>query len=267
MGVTRQWIHCLLYGESGTRKTTMAATFPTPALVLQFDPPDKAGPYFKRAAKVTPVDDAWYTSRRIECVRLWDEKDNLLYQVEFYNDPEPEYPTAYRYYMERVVRPRQQATGGIYHEAGNPWQTIILDSVTFLTEATLADSRINRNPQYRDGRLHYADAGIDTTRELMARYVNMPCNTVIIAHTAEEKKAFETSEGVIRGAAAIGKLAKSLPTGYGEVYRAFLPEKDATKDPLIQTRYFGGWSAASQIGAPDPCEMDYAKLWGTPPQP
>ena len=44
-------IHAMPYGDPGSEKSTFAATFPKPMVVLFFDPFAKAGPYRRRGTK------------------------------------------------------------------------------------------------------------------------------------------------------------------------------------------------------------------------
>lgn len=240
-------IHVLNYGESGTRKSSFAATFPTPRLVLAFDPSDKMTPFFRAGERQEVVKgDDFYDRLQLTATDVFDKDGTLLTRVEQFDDPEPESPTGYKRFQERVR--------SLHSETW--WNTIILDSLTMCQYAYLRYQMFTLNPDYKDPRLWYGHLKTEMTCQLLARMVYLPQNVVVIAHVGDKKDEF--SEGLLRGAAAVGSLMGDLPAGYGEVYRA-----EVTKDKryIMNTRATSLWYAASQIQAPNPCEMEYSKLW------
>src|SRR5579872_1605977 len=59
---TRPAIHCVVYGESGARKSSFVATFPKPMLVLGFDPYGKMTPYQRGGIVEKVTDDPFYSA-------------------------------------------------------------------------------------------------------------------------------------------------------------------------------------------------------------
>src|SRR5437879_10865110 len=110
--------HFLLYGDSGAGKTTSATTFPKPQLVFQFDPLGKETPYLTRGAVSESKEPDGTLVRDV----LHRTQGNLLYRLEHYLDADPQHPTAYRRFLNRLVRLEEEITAlGIV--------TVVIDSV------------------------------------------------------------------------------------------------------------------------------------------
>jgi hypothetical protein len=244
-------IHCLVYGATGMYKTRFAGTFPTPHLVLAFDPYDKMTPFLQRG-NVEPVQDPFYTQLGLEAVQVSDRQTGaVLSRIEYYADPDPSQPTAYQKFVDRVPSLSSEAAG---------WGTIILDSLTFLQNAFLRYDEKVLNKQYKEPRLYYADLRRELVSQLLARFVWLKTNVVVIAHVSDRKDEF--GEGLLRGANAVGQLIGELPAGYGETYRAYVKAGTGKERMFaLQTQADNIWYAASQINAPDGCEPTYEALW------
>ena len=255
-------IHCLAYGEMGTRKSSFAATWPKPVWIALFDPPDKAMPYL-REGTVQHEQTDWHKQQNIEMCRVIDPKSgDLLYQVEYFGDsnPEPEDPRNYDWGYRRFRR----RVGSLDMEARRgDWATVVLDSLTFCQYSYLRYSEKALNPTYKDGRLHYGDMKREVVNQLLCRFVWLPCNVVVIAHVSTKKDTDTIEWGgfEVRGANAVGTLVGELPAGYGEVYRFKAIGASPTVKYELQTRTDNQWYAGSQIRCPNPCEPVYESLW------
>jgi hypothetical protein len=251
--VDRPPIRVLCYGESGSRKSSFAATFPKPLLVLGFDPPDKMTPYTRLGRREIFHDQGFYDQVGIGVTDVIDKvSGEHLVRVEHYGDPDPANPTAYQRFTARVPHLAAEAPS---------WGTVVLDSITFVQYAHLRWNERVLNPGYKDPRLWYGDLKREMVTQLMSRFVWLEANVVVIAHVSDKKDEF--AEGTLRGVNAVGTLGSELPAGYGETYHAVVVRDKDTKEFIyrLQTRSDNLWYSASQIQAPNPCELDYEKLW------
>lgn len=253
-------IHVLLYGRTGARKSSMAATFPTPRLVLAFDPSDKMTPYRKAGETVVPYTDEFYTALKrhpqdeagLRVDHVLDANGELLTRIEYYDDPDPEFPSSYARYIQR--------SNWLARETG--WGTTILDSITSMQEAYFRHQMYTMNPDYKDPRLWYGHMKTEMVNQLKARFAHLASNTVVIGHIDKGKDEFTT--GILHGVSAVGTLSGDLPTAFGETYLAhIIPDKVRPDQSIgmLQTRINNLFFAASQVDAPDPCVMDYQALW------
>src|ERR1035437_5552081 len=95
--IVRQIIHTLVYGDAGAKKSTLASTFPSPKLVLMFDPPDKCGPFVRRCASIKRA--KWEYGR---VTKGYNKAGKLVLRIEHYEDTNPRKPRAYKNFMKRV---------------------------------------------------------------------------------------------------------------------------------------------------------------------
>lgn len=246
--------HTLVYGPTGSRKTTFLTTYPKPILCLAFDPYDKFSPFLKLGQANQYHDGGFFDNTGIEVSHVYDAHGIIQAQVEFYADPDPDQPQAYQKFLQRAPFLAQEA---------KQWGTIAVDSLTFYQYAYLRYDEKVMNPGYRDPRLWYGDLKREMVSQFLARFAWLPTNVVIIAHESEKEDKDEFATGVLRGVNVVGTLMKELPSGYGECYHAGVVVDAKTKEQrfMLQTQNNNLWSAASQIGAPNPCDMDYEKLW------
>lgn len=260
--------HTLLYGESGSGKSTFLSTFPKPLLVMGFDPYDKMAPY-TRCGKVQPLssqaDIDFYAQLGIEAKDVVDDKGDLVVRIEHYVDPDPQQPSAFDAFERRMVSFAQEAP---------QWATVGLDSLTFLMRASMVRAQFNKPMKLyapgTDTRQWYGMVKFDIESVLMSRAPWWATNVVICCHTKEDKDEF--AEGILRGIRAPGTLSKDGPAGFGETYRSYVAKeqdkstKKVERKFMLQTRSDNMWFANSVVcQAPDPCEADYNKLWVNQP--
>lgn len=258
-------LHSVVYGETGLMKSTFAETFvkaskEKPQLVLLFDPPDKATPYHRRCVK-QPAED--YLGIGLRADDVFGKDGRWLRRIEYFEEPRPEQPSAYRTFVQRALYLYDEAAAG-------DWGSVVLDSTTYMAHAygrfavAVNPNRYSNSPMTPpDARLIGLDTKTEFLGQLMARFAWLPTNVVILGHVADKKDEF--GEGLLRGINLPGTLKGDLPTGYGETYHAFVSNtKTATGDKqcLLQTKHDGLWYANSVVlNAPNPCYPDYACLW------
>src|SRR2546427_7833801 len=125
----------ILYSHSGIGKSTMASSYPTPRLVQLWDASDKDMPYWYRvkAAGGTiypplnedPVQFDLSTkadgSLVIPVRYGLDKKGQVIQQIEYYSEPDPEHPTAWIKWKARMFN---------FVKESKAWGTFIADSAT-----------------------------------------------------------------------------------------------------------------------------------------
>lgn len=263
----------MLYGESGTGKSTMAATYvevarelDLPVLVVGFDPPSKMSPYREVGYDVTEVSDpefaAYYDQLGVRAEDVVDKDGKLLLRIEMYIDDDLTKPN--------VIDALEARFGGFGQDAPN-WFAVIRDSMSFLSYAALqrAKARLpidaaNEARGQTTNITWYNMAKQDVEREVKSRGLWWKTNLVDIYHTSEEKTEF--ADTIVRGISAIGKLKDELPYGYDEIYKVRIDPKRKTEDGnfcrFLQTRHDNVWTATSVTAkAPNPCEPNYRALW------
>lgn len=239
-------LHILIYGEPHLGKTTFACSLPAPNLIFLFDPVGKDTPYLN--IPNTTVQDVqpnqWLTPIR----QVVDAQGNLLYQLEYYHEADPQRPTAYKRFLMRIVR---------LAEEFNYWRTVTLDSLTYMEICARLNERYVLNPNAKDGRQWYSGVRETVEETIMVRFGGFPINVCIICH--EKIYEDEASKQVIRGVNSVGKLSNTLSVGFSELYRIKIDI--ATQKRMLQTQPDFQWKASSCIHAPNPCEPNFEALW------
>lgn len=256
----RDPIHCMVYGDSGGGKSEFASTLPKPLLVLQFDPPDKSGPYLRKGRPQAPAEGEWGPTRNV-----WHkDKDETIIRIDYFCDPVAprrvnnqtvNSPTAYPNFLKRM----DQVYGEIRE---GKWASLVIDSVTYMEYASRMYEKFVLNPTAKDPRQWYGGSKDALESILMGSVVMLPCNVVVVAHIDEDRD--DVHGNMIYNPAAPGKLSKRMPAGYGELYRQYVKdEEDGKRVYLLQTARSEEYNAGSQIGAPNPCVPHYKALFET----
>jgi hypothetical protein len=272
----------LLYGDSGTGKSTFVATYAEvaaelgmPILVCAFDPPSKMSPYKDHPLVygVEPVEGEtadYYKQFGIHAEDVLDQKGNLVFRIEYYVEPDPDNPRAADAVEARLA--------GFYQEATN-WYAAVFDSMTFYQNAAIR--RVQKRMGFTidkmfgkgegiDMRQWYAVAKMDLDRMIRQQMLWWPTNGIAIHHTSEDKSEF--ADTTVRGILTIGKLLAELPPGFDEMYKVCLNQREKIRDEqgketadykrYLQTRHDTVWAATSVTAkAPNPCEPNYRALW------
>jgi hypothetical protein len=244
---TRPPIHVLDYGDTGSGKSTFAATFPKPILVLFFDPfGGKDMPYTNGAESVGDVIESPYGYYRDIM-----HKDGLI-RLEYYQDKNPQEPETYAKFLQRMTVIDGEIDAGY-------WVTIVHDSITFMEYRARCDDKYRLNVGAKDGRQHYAASKDAIELMLYGHFASMNINIVTLCHIDEKKD--EVNGEIVRNPAAPGTLSKRLAAAYGEQYRAFTVRDGDKINYLIQSINNGLYSAQTHINVPNPCYPHYESLW------
>ncbi|RLI53210.1 MAG: hypothetical protein DRP09_16255 [Candidatus Thorarchaeota archaeon] len=241
----RQDIHVLAYSDTGGGKSTFAATFPKPMLVLFFDPLGKDQPYLADASEVGELVDTPFGMMR-------DVKHaGGITRLEYYHDHDPYNPSAYSFFLQRM---------GLFDQEKDYWRTVVLDSITFMELTARKYHQYALNPTAKDGRQWYAGSKELLEEMLMMRFAGLKLNVVTLAHVDESKD--ELHGEIVRNPAAPGKLSKRLGAAYGEHYRLYTVRGDMGEIKYVmQTTNDGLYAAQTQIKAPNPCYPHYDSIW------
>ena len=253
----RPLVHLLLYGESGSGKSTGAATFPTPQLVFSFEPVGKEMPYLKRSGSHLEGEDEFGSFTEI----LSTKTGESLVRVEHYIDGDigvdesgklTVNPTAWLRFLRRCTTLRDAAT---------TYRTIIVDSVTWADLAARNLEQYKLNKHAKEPRQWFGGATTALEQTLMIWFGSVRTNVVVVAHVDREKD--EVHGVFLSNPKAPGRLRSALASGFNEFYHAFVG-RDGQGRPeyLWQTRSDDRWNASSQNEAPDPCVPHYSAIWG-----
>lgn len=251
----REVIHCLVYGDSGSQKTTFAATFPKPMLVLAFDSLSKMTP-LRRRGRRAPVFFDEKKGLQVEQVLSSKDEGKAVIQIEYFADVDIKAGSSEVYACELFDRRFSQ----VYAEMiQGKWATVVLDSLTQLEYAIRkADQyKFNSTTQSgnkQDGRQHSAASaeGIEEVAFALARFNS---NVVVTAHVKAEPV---NERGVMTYMPeAPGKRSRTLASIYGETYYAQWTEEGT----VLQTNRTNKYMACTAINAPDGCLPHYDTLW------
>ncbi len=255
-------IHALIYGETGSGKSSFAATFPKPLLVFCFDPMGKHMPYTKdgKAGEIL----SYQIGDQITIPYQDVEYADGTIRIEFFHDLDIDAPTSFQNYRARMA--------AFQNEMSN-WSTIVTDSVTFmeLSARKLDEKILNPLPpgvsRYTKGSGHDArqwyGASTDALEEMLCiRYAGLPMNVVVLCHTNKKKEM--TGGEFTQGPFAPGRLYERslLSASYQEQYRCYTIRNDqGQNEHFIQTQNRDGFVATTQIDAHDPSYPLYESIW------
>jgi hypothetical protein len=248
----RPSIKALVYGDAGSGKTSFAATWPRPILVLAWDPIGKEMPFYKRGA-VQPMTHMEIGTATIPVRQVLDKNGNVVVQVEHYIDKNPRQPEGYSKFMSRW---------NTLEAEYDQWATIVIDSVTFMELMARKEHQYRLNPTARDPRQWFGGSTDLLEENLMIQVGALPMNCVVTAHVDEDKD--EVNGFFVRNPKAPGRLGKGkgLAAAAVEVYRSFVGrDADGNNQYLLQTQTDTIFNCATRIGAPNPCAPMYKALW------
>lgn len=279
MATPRPPIHLALYGSPGTKKTTLAATFPRPICVAFFDDIGGAAPYFRAIPGGKVKTTRSPIGYRVD--QIFDSKGKLAIRLEYFHDTDRE-PNAMRMFRERFDD---------FSTHFARYQTLVVDSVTSMGIAAKMEQRFIVNPLTKEGARNSGEeadkksmrwqAGATDALEsyLVHRFNGYPLNVILICHqTAKEvtiklsrddsgKKLVEYQDTYLRGLAAPGRLGREegILQRYAECWRTYvLPSEDGKPERFrVQTRTDGEWVIKTQIKPPNPMRPSYEEIWKT----
>lgn len=221
---TENIVKVLIYGLSGSGKTSTALGFPGPMFVADFDGKISSG------------------------ANYWEAKDPKRLEAIEYENFQPSAANGgvrvYRKFEAKIAELEKLAAEGKF-----PYKTFVLDSLTsfsdMLLQTILADNpTIKRfdpkTPVMQDWMILSPNV-----KSMVYRILALPCNVVAIGHLAAEKDA----EGNLVGyrPALPGKLPELLPILFPEVYRSYVDTIDGKTVHIAQTRPSSMYIARTQV--------------------
>jgi len=245
-------IHCVVYGNWGSGKSTFFATWPKPMYVLFTDPPDKAAPYWRRGLIEHLTNNTTVIKSRLDPTRT-------LIHIDYFADSNPREPQAHMQFRDRFL----EVVDTIATQGGIA--SLIIDGLTFL-ELNARKYAEYGDPKLRtakDPRQWYAYSAHEC-EELIVQQCGFlrGVNVGIAAHV--DARDDEVAGVQVYTPAAPGKLRTRFGMGFPEMYVAhtLVGGKDKPQRYWLQTRTSHTHAAASgMLEAPDPCEPDYKALW------
>lgn len=261
-------LKCLIYGHTGSWKSSFLKTFPKPLLVWFFDAMDgKDFPYFRDSwHRVLPREAIGPLSQYqldgtdvIITYRDIQHPDGLV-RIEYYHDSNPEKPHAFADWRMRRSN---------FYKEFDQWKSLGLDSLTSCELSSRMNHKYFLNPQTdkefksRDPRKWFGGSTDDIEEACKISFLSYPLNVVVTAHVDMERDESAVAGATLRNPMAPGRLRGSLAQQYSEFYYSYVHSETRTGERmgLLQTRSNGIFNAASQINAPDPCYAHYASLW------
>lgn len=242
-------LHVLGYGESGSGKSTFAATFPKPMIVFCFDAYGKDVVYRKRG-RTTPeyVDELGVVHQDVV-----NDAGELLIAIEYFHDEDPEQPGAYERFLKRMNRFDANERAH--------YRTAVLDSVTSMELCARKMYQHKILKLSKEPRQWYAGATERLEEMLCSRFGSFrDLNVLVLAHIDQDKD--ELYGTFVRTPSAPGRLRSRLAAFYPEMYRANVTRDGKNLRYSLQTRSDMMYVAFSmEAEAPDPCEPRYSALW------
>lgn len=252
--------HWFVYADPGRQKSTFAATFPKPMLVLSFDPWSKQEPYRRRGV-VGPTLRAG--NNVIEYVMRESEPDKAIIQIESYFDPnynDTKAIWAWERFQQRIPTIHEEVNDGV-------WQTVVLDSISTFElcvrkwEEHVANPTSNQGKE-QDARQWYRKSG-DAVQEVCYNLGWLQnCNVVILGHVRRERDRIR--EMAFWQPEMPGSYARKVPGLFSEIYTIHF-NPDANPPYQLQTTNNGDYIAATQIPAPNGVAPHYRNLWTKAP--
>lgn len=219
---TEGQLKILIQGDSGTGKTCYASTFPGRVLFLDFDGKVDSAAAYLRFRKL---------DQQIEQIEVEQLAPTLA---------ESPINQLTKIINERLI-PQQRA-------GKMEFQTLVLDSITTFSAATLAhivksNPGIKRNETKQGPQPGLQDYGIlrREFQRLIPGLLTLPCNVIMLAHISTEKD--ELTGQLMRHAMMDGSFARELPIYFKEVHRLYV--KDGRR--VAQTQTDNLYNCRSQI--------------------
>jgi hypothetical protein len=243
----------LVYGPSGTAKTTFATSFPGPMYVHDFDGKlISAANHWRRVNKPERLSDINYFNYNSLSV---PHKDQMTAEEE---TAKKRYGTYYGW----IVEHQQLAAEGKF-----PYKTVVLDSLTRYAEVLLRE--ILRQTR---GKINPPIEGMHNIPGKQTFMVNqtyfktqldmllaLPCNIVVCAHL--KTKEDELTGRIKNVPFASGNMADYLPVVFGEVYRSYVEAvTGGGVKYMLQTQSSSDFNCRTQLGLKASIENGYENL-------
>lgn len=255
-------IRAFVYADPGRMKSTFAASFPKPMLVLATDPVDKLAPYRRRGYPgpvMQPDGKDFYVPT--EYVISTQEDDKVAIQLEHYIDRTafvPDSLSGWEQIQDRMI--------DLYAEDGaGQWATIVLDSMSSLEYIVRSHYQFKENPTTKEG--HEQDQrqwyrkSAEGIEQVCYALAWMNANVVVLAHVRAERDTLRDT--ILYTPEAPGVRNRRIPSVFGEIYTMHVDSSVQDDIPAVfmQTRPDGRFVATTQINAPDDCDPHYSAIW------
>jgi len=180
-----------------------------------------------------------------------------LIQLDCFWDYDPTSPRAWMDFW----RVKKEILEEVY--AGR-WTTVVLDTVTGMRDACQYQKKYKDMPAAGVGEIARV-----VTDELEPWTTGtmpfVPCNSITLMHIdefmVEESVGKQKVQREKKVVLAPGRLRRSIPAKFGEVYRMYWTRDGVLEMQTAQRGHDGYESCRSAIGAPDPCEPTWAAVW------
>lgn len=216
-------IKVLIYGDSGTGKTTASTTFPGPIYIADFDGKVSSAASYLKANNPEKLKEIEY--------------DTFT--------PSPDIKiTHFHQFLTKLDSHTTLGKSGKF-----PYKTYVIDSLSLFNEAMMQEV-MRQNPKISrvDSSVpSLQDYGIFNVRfkEILSKILALPCNVVVTAHADSQK---DEMTGVVSVVPMLsGKLARDIPIRFSEVYHSKTFEKDNQTYYAWQTRSSGKEICRTQI--------------------
>lgn len=225
------FIKVLVYGDSGTGKTCLAASFPYPIEIWDFDGKANSAGYFYRNDK-----------ERLENI-----------EVKSYN----------RFPKETKIaewEKRSREVELLARDGKLPFKTLVIDSVTTFTDAILDDYMYRSQlgiKRARAGQPSMEDYGLLSRhiKQVTTGLMGLQCNVVFVGHVTTEK---DENTGILRKTVMMpGKFAEKFPIYFEEVY---VSKVDSKGQYLLQTQSDSYYTCRTQRGLAKEINASYEAL-------
>lgn len=230
--------NCLLYGDFGTGKSSMAATCVLPVLIHSFDPGGtktrSLQPSIERGDIL--VDDRFEVDRWSEPImfREWEREINELKAKKFF-----------------------EHVGTYFLDSGTKWSDSMMYAILMAGKDSGGKSRKGGVPQLQDYLVQQMTA-VDWLGELMS----LPCDVVVTGHIGLEKD--EVTGKIYTSLLMAGKLTHKVPLVFDEKYITRVEDGSKGPEYKLQVHTEGTWKAETRIGGSalqTHEEQDFRKLF------
>lgn len=257
--------HFLLTGDAGSRKSSIAAQFPKPCFVFQMDSYAKAMPYRRRGVpgeegNIVTAEGMEDLGGMIPYETVMSTKDEkqLLFRIEHYQTADVSQGVDYIYAFENFLARLPAIQKEIAH---GQWATVIFDSLSSIAYEARKLDEYKMNPAIEEGKKahglqSYAAAARAIEELVRSNLSSMRCNVVLIGHLGTEKDAMGNITAY--WPAAPGSLPRQLPSVFPESY---VIHADENGKNWLQTQSGNGYTATTQIPAPNGVEASYKAIW------